>query len=179
MARKLWGLVDIQAAFTLFDYEAGGALSNAIHQIKYGGRADLAEEFGEMIGDAFSSFFTDIGIDLLIPVPLSKDRLRQRGYNQSEWLAKGISNVTGIAVNATVLERIAFKESQTKLNAIERQNNVDNAFRLVEGTSIVDKHVLLIDDVMTTGATLKACAMLLEQIEGVRISIATLGVTRT
>ncbi len=178
MARRIWGLVDIEAAFTLFEYERGCAFANAVHKIKYKGRKDLAEDMGEMMGEVFRDDLAEFGIDMMIPVPLTKERMREREYNQSEWIARGISNITGIPVCTNVLQRAVFNGSQTHLNVKERQQNVENAFQLVEGTPIVNKHVLLIDDVMTTGSTLKACALQLKQVEGVKVSIGTLGITK-
>ncbi len=178
-----WGLVDIYGAFTLFDYEAGGILSRVVHDIKYHGRSDLAEQMGVMLGKALSPHLavqplTTHPIDVIVPVPLTKERFRERGYNQSEHIARGISTVLGIPVCTTALERVTFQGSQTQLNAMERRDNVEHAFRLTDGSAVADKHVLLVDDVMTTGATLKACALLLDSVEGTKVSIITLAVTK-
>ena len=118
-------------------------------------------------------FFEDI--DALVPVPLTSDRLRERGYNQSHHIALGIGTVTGIPVYPNILERTQFQVSQTHQNLYERRENVRNAFRLADDRSLSGRHVLLVDDVITTGSTLLACATELLKTPGVRVSIATLG----
>ncbi len=180
MARMFWGLFDLQQAVALFYYEVGGSMAQVIHQIKYFGRDDLAQELGALFARrlmATSAFFD--GIDIIVPVPLSKERQRERGYNQSELIARGISEVSGLPLCLTALKRQSFKGSQTHLNAIERRENVERAFSLADVTSIEGKHVLLVDDVMTTGATLRACSLQLSMAKEVTISIATLGFTRS
>lgn len=178
MARMFWGLVDLERAAALFFYEANSEPAMLIHAMKYHGQRDLAENLGEMLARELQTddFFN--GIDAIVPVPLSADRQRHRGYNQSECLAKGISNVVGIPVMKGVLARKMFKGSQTHLNPIERRRNVEQAFRLVDGTKVEGKHVLLVDDVMTTGSTLLACATALSAVPGIKISVATLGFTK-
>ncbi len=178
MARMFWGIVDIERAAAFCYYETGSELAMLIHSIKYYGKEELAEDMGAMFARELSiaHFFEDI--DVIVPVPLSEDRRKQRGYNQSECIATGMARISRLPVCNTVLERINFKGSQTKLNAQQRKENVEEAFRLLDSTGIMGKHVLLVDDVMTTGATLCACGKLLTGVEGVKVSIATLGFTR-
>ena len=178
MARMFWGLVEVERAAALFFYEANSEPAMLIHAIKYHGQRDLAENLGEMLARELEKddFFS--GIDVIVPVPLSADRQRTRGYNQSECLGKGISNIMHIPVAKNVLARKMFKGSQTRLNPVERRRNVEQAFWLVDGAAVEGKHVLLVDDVMTTGSTLLACATALSAVPGVRISMATLGFTK-
>ncbi len=186
MARMFWGLFQLEKAAAYFYYEPGGIAAQLIHHIKYFGRKDLAVSLGEL----FAKRLTDIrfdeprcnffdGIDVIVPVPLAKERQQQRGYNQSELIARGIAQVTGIPLCLTAMGRRSFEGSQTRLNAVERRENVEHAFRLMDAGEITGKHILLVDDVMTTGATLKACSEQLNTAEGVTISIATLGYTKT
>jgi ComF family protein len=119
-----------------------------------------------------SDFFH--GINGIIPVPLHPERLRQRGYNQSEWLAKGISEVTGIPVLNNVVERIQFAKSQTHKSQLDRWESMHGQFRCVDKKMLFGKHILLVDDVMTTGATLVAVADSMKEIEGLRFSVLTL-----
>ncbi|MDE6648169.1 MAG: ComF family protein, partial [Prevotella sp.] len=118
-------------------------------------------------------------VDALLPVPLARKRLHQRGYNQSERLASGISEVTGLPVITKALRRKRFVQSQTQLNRQERQENVSDIFQLTDPTPLKGKHVLLIDDICTTGATLTACAEAIKHIEGIRISVLTYGFTKS
>ena len=113
-----------------------------------------------------------------MPVPLSSKRLRQRGYNQSEMLAIGVSDITHLPIVTKALRRKEFHQSQTKLNRWQRQENVADTFQLVDDSHLKGRHVLLIDDVCTTGATLIACANALKDVEGIRISSLTLGFTK-
>ena len=112
---------------------------------------------------------------MLIPVPLSADRQRERGYNQSEIIAKGMAEICGKPVLTNVLERREYRGSQTQKGRWERNENVENAFFLLNGNKIKNSHILLVDDVVTTGATICACAKQLEQVAGVKISVATIG----
>ena len=122
-------------------------------------------------------YFDDI--DVLLPVPLSRKRLRQRGYNQSEMLAIGVSDITPLPIVTNALRRKHFVKSQTRLSRHERQENVEDMFELRDGSRLQGKHVLLIDDICTTGATLIACIDALKNIPGIRLSVLTLGFTKT
>ena len=115
-------------------------------------------------------------VDLLLPVPLHPKRMRQRGYNQSEWIARGIQSVTGIAVDTSSLSRIKKTESQTRKQIFERSENVEDIFRLDNADALKNKHVLLLDDVITTGSTMRACAEAMKAIYGIRISILGIAV---
>ena len=115
-------------------------------------------------------------VDLLLPVPLHPERMRKRGYNQSEWIARGIQSATGIAIDTTSLSRIQKTESQTRKQLFERPENVEDIFRLDNADALKNKHVLLLDDVITTGSTLSACAATLKAIPGIRISLFSIAV---
>jgi ComF family protein len=118
------------------------------------------------------------GIDILLPIPLSKKRYWQRGYNQSEMLARGMSEVTGLPVITKAVRRTNFRQSQTSLTRKERQENVEGTFVLRHPELLENKHVLLIDDICTTGATLLACSEAIRSVKGIHISILTLGLTK-
>ena len=116
---------------------------------------------------------------IFMPMPISWRRQWQRGYNQSVEIARGISKVTGLPIVNKVVRRQHFRQSQTNLNAMERKQNVEGAFLLTHGERIAHRHVLLVDDIVTTGATVTACAQELAKVPGVKISILTLGITKT
>ena len=179
MARLFWGVLPVERAAALFYYEPRSEAGQIIYDMKYHGQAQLAEAMGHMTARLFAAhgFFEDI--DALVPVPLTWKRRWHRGYNQSEQIAEGISRHTRLPVYKNVVKRISFTESQTRKNAWERQENVEDAFRLANGERIKGKHLLVVDDVVTTGATIKACAKELCKAGDVRISILSLGFTKS
>ena len=175
MERLFWGLVPLERASSLFLYTKGGAVAQLLYAMKYHGRRLLCCQMGELIVSEIgvSGFFD--GIDFLIPVPLHKSRLRKRGYNQCDWLARGISSKTHIPICTTALRRERNNQTQTHFSSYERWENTISLFRLTpEAARLEGKHVLLIDDVLTTGATLVACATVLSKVKGLRISVLTL-----
>ncbi|HYQ59030.1 MAG TPA: phosphoribosyltransferase family protein, partial [Draconibacterium sp.] len=110
----------------------------------------------------------------LIPVPLHRRKEKKRGFNQSEWIARGIAEVLKKPVDNETLYRRVFTSTQTKRNRFERWQNVENVFGLNNSKILENKHILLVDDVVTTGATLEACALHLLKLPGTKVSIATL-----
>lgn len=177
MARLFWGLAPIERASALFYYEPHSEMAQIIYSMKYDNLPDIGEDMGRLMAREMqlARFFD--GIDMLMPVPLSRKRQRQRGYNQSERLARGISDITRLPVVVNVLCRKHFRQSQTSLSRQDRQQNVSNMFYLRHDKQLEGKHVLLIDDICTTGATLTACANVLKTIPKIRISILTCGFT--
>ena len=121
-----------------------------------------------------SDFFH--GVDVIIPIPLHKKKQQIRGYNQSEWISRGITAVTGIPVDTEAIIRRKNTETQTQKSALERWENVEGIFELHHAESLIGKHVLIVDDVLTTGATTVACASRIMEVEGIRISVLTLAV---
>ena len=178
MAQLFWGLAPIEKAAALFYYHPHSETARLVYRLKYNNRPDIGEDMGRVMANELQAtdFFSDI--DVLLPVPLASKRLRQRGYNQSEQLAIGISDITHLPIVSKALRRKHFQQSQTTLNRWQRQENVTDTFQLKEEHLLQGKHVLLIDDICTTGATLIACANVLKTIEGIRISVLTLGFTK-
>ena len=178
MAQLFWGLAPIEKAAALFYYHPHSETAQLVYRLKYNNRPDIGEDMGRVMANELQTtdFFSDI--DILLPVPLASKRLRQRGYNQSEQLAIGISDITHLPIVTKALRRKHFQQSQTTLNRWQRQENVTDTFQLKEEHLLQGKHVLLIDDICTTGATLIACANVLKTIEGIRISVLTLGFTK-
>ena len=178
MNRLFWGLAEVERATAYFHYEPHSELARLIYALKYRQRPDIGEDMGRLMAHELmtSGFFE--GIDVLLPVPLSRKRLRQRGYNQSEMLARGISEVTHLPVVTNALRREYFRQSQTALGRRERQENVEGVFVQKRAARLVGQHVLLVDDVCTTGATLLACIKALRDVDNIRISVVTLGLTK-
>ena len=129
-----------------------------IHHFKYNHRTYLAKKIATFMAEKMKSLTNVVDIDLLIPVPLHKKRLKNRGYNQSHLLCQSISSYTSIPLDVSSLIRIKNTKSQTKLNMEQRMENVAGAFQVTNRTKIVGKKILLVDDVITTGSTINACA---------------------
>ena len=179
MAQLFWHLTPVERAAALLYYEPHSELARIIYDLKYHERPDIGEDMGRLMANEMqlAHYFDDI--DVLLPVPLSRKRLRQRGYNQSEQLAIGISDIIHLPIVNKALRRKHFVKSQTRLSRHERQENVEDMFELRDSSQLEGKHVLLIDDICTTGATLIACIDALRNIPGIRLSVLTLGFTKT
>ena len=178
MAKMFWGQIPIERATALIYYEPHAETANILYELKYKNHPEIGEVMGRLMARELqmSDFFE--GIDGIIPVPLAKKRERQRGYNQSHELAKGISEITGLPIYNKVVKRTAFEGSQTSLGRWERNENVEQVFELKDAATIQGKHLLIVDDVVTTGATIIACAKELCKAEGVRISVLSLGLAK-
>ena len=177
MTRLFWKIIPIERAAALFFYEAQSQSSNVIYKLKYGHRPDIAEDMGRIAAAEFArdGFFD--GIDAIVPVPLAKNRRRERGYNQSVEIAKGMSAVAGIPVLTEVANRDTFVKSQTTMDRWQRQANVASVFHLRDGSLIAGKHVLIVDDIVTSGATIASLAAELMYAGNVKFSVASLGFT--
>jgi ComF family protein len=166
-------------ATTFAYFTADGLLQHLLHRLKYSGK----QEIGYYLGKCFGQRLLDAGrvtdVDIIIPVPLHKAKHAQRGYNQSLLIAQGMSEVMGIPAADDVLVRVKNTNSQTKKTRTERVNNMSDAFEVKNKGALTGKHVLLCDDVLTTGATLEACALALLKEESLKISIATIGIAVT
>lgn len=158
MTRSLFGQVMVERANAMFRFLPHGSLAQSVYDLKYHLRPDIGVSLGRRaVAEMGPKGFFD-GIDAIVPVPLTPARQRWRGYNQAEMFARGISQLTGITVMNRVVRRAFFNKSQTQLNHNERLKNVENAFQLVNDAPIRGKHVLIVDDIFTTGATAIACA---------------------
>jgi ComF family protein len=178
MAKLFWGQIPVERAAALFHYESHAETANIIYQLKYKDHPEIGPLMGRMMAAELQKEEFFDGIDVIVPVPLTRERLRQRGYNQSEEIAKGVSEITGLPINKDVVKRTVFQGSQTRRSRWERQENVEYAFKLTHGEPIAGKHLLIVDDVVTTGATIIACAKELVKAGNVKISILSLGLTR-
>ena len=173
LAHLFYGKVRLKAVTACFFFSKDGKVQRLIHELKYKGNKDAGVFLGQEIGRTIKEAELYQGIDYLIPVPLHPKRERERGYNQSLMIAQGISEVTGIAVGGDFLFRSVHTATQTHKNKDERWENVKDIFALRHPERLEGKYVLLVDDVLTTGATLEACALKLSAIADITISCAT------
>jgi ComF family protein len=166
----------VEYATSYFRYQAGSRFQSIIHDLKYRDRKEIGREFGRLLGQelAGSGFCT---ADMILPVPLNRRKQLKRGYNQCDPICVGMSDRLDIPFYSNLLDRPRGSGSQTDKSRIGRWKNVSGDFRVRFPGKIRGKHVLLADDVITTGSTLEACANAILEIEGTRISIATLAVT--
>lgn len=178
MAKRFWGRFNIERAAALFFYESHNSPSRLIHDIKYHGKEELGVWLGRITAEEFASDGFFDGIDLIVPVPITWRRRWKRGYNQSHAIARGVSEETGIPVNAKALRRTRFSGSQTLLSASERMGNVADSFCLRQVKGIEGKHILLVDDIVTTGATASECGKLLETAGAEKVSVMSIGCTK-
>jgi ComF family protein len=169
-----WGRVKIVTGASLYYYNKGGKVQTAIQKLKYKNKREVGRSFGTNMGIKLrrSPLYQDI--DLIIPVPLHFKKEKKRGYNQSDLFAEGISTGMKIPWSRKHLKRKKNTDTQTNKNRNERIENVLSAFTVDNHRNLIGKHILLVDDVLTTGATLEACAQELIKIEGLRVSCATI-----
>lgn len=171
--QRFYGRVPLKEAHAFLFFKAKGITQALLHHIKYKGNKSLAIELGKLFGENCKEVEFYKTVDILVPVPLHKSKQRLRGYNQSEQIAIGISEALDIPVDATSVTRLIKTATQTKKNRSERWKNVDQIFG-VENQSIEGKHVLIIDDVVTTGATLESCAQRILDAGAKSVSIGCL-----
>lgn len=178
MARLFWGLFPAKRVAALFFYQQQSPPYRMIHELKYHHAPEIGPYLGRLMVSQMAPHGFFEGIDAIIPMPITWLRRLKRGYNQSEQIAKGIQETTGIPIYNNVVKRVRFKGSQTKLDHRQRHENVKDAFRLTKAEKIKGKHILLIDDVITTGATVTACAEELAKAGNMRISVLSVGLTK-
>lgn len=175
--RRLMGRIPIEAATTLLLFRKGNVTQNIIHQIKYHGNIHLAKEFGMMLGNELTRCGRFNDIDIIVPVPLHWWRKHKRGYNQSELICHSLSQKLDCPVVTNNLYRKHYTKSQTRKDRQQRRTNMNNAFSVRHPERFESKHILLIDDVITTGSTMEACYHAIETIPNIRVSIASLALT--
>lgn len=175
LAKRFWGKIPIEKAVSYIFYHAHTDTAQLVYAFKYNKEPYTATTLGEMMAKEIGrSFFDDI--DCIIPVPLNKKKLRQRGYNQSERLAQGIRHIFDIPIVDNSVIRTANTITQTQLDITERQENANGIFKLTaKAEKLQNSHCLIIDDIITTGATITSCATEILKISGTRVSILSFG----
>ncbi len=169
-----WGRIKIERAASFLFFNKGGLTQKLLHALKYKKRREAGLFLGEMYGQKLKETVPFCDADMIIPVPLHPRKKRKRGYNQSEVIAKGISKVLKIPVCNDILLRKRNSSTQTRKNRFQRWKNVETIFSAKEQGFLQDKHILLVDDVVTTGATLEACIRSINTNPGAKVSILTI-----
>lgn len=161
------GFVD--GFFPAFLFENNKPIRDVLHAIKYLGKFRLANQLGKFSAPILSQYTELTGSDLIIPIPLHKSKQFERGYNQSAYIAKGLSCQLQIPVQARAVKRIKATQTQTRLNLSERRANMNDAFKIRNPSVITGKSILLVDDVITTGATVSECAKVLREAGAAKV----------
>jgi len=174
VARQFWGKVNLEAAYALYYFVKGGKVQNLMHHFKYKGMQQIGVILGNIAGAQLLKNDVFKTVKIIIPVPLHKTRLKQRGYNQSACFANGLAEKLNATVDGISLIRAKATETQTHKSRFSRFENMQEVFAVIGPEKLKNKHVLLVDDVVTTGSTLEACAVQLLKIEGLKLSIATI-----
>jgi ComF family protein len=175
--KTFWGRCELErvAVFSIYNKDSG--IRKLIHNMKYRGIKEIGSELGRIYGnDLVESDFLD-GIELIVPVPLHPSKERIRGFNQSAEIAEGLSASTGIPAANDILTRSSFSHTQTKRKREDRWSNVEGIFGVTDYERIEGKHLLLVDDVITTGATIESCATELLKGKNVKVSVVALAAT--
>lgn len=168
-----WGRFPVEKATALLYFKKGSAYRKLIHKLKYNGNPEIGIYLGKLLAENLTEWATDI--DYIVPVPLHPKKKKIRGYNQSEMLANGLSEILKIPVDTHALIRSLFTQTQTRKARYERWENVKSVFEIADDKVFQDKHILLVDDIITTGATLEGSAQALLGIKNIKISIAAIG----
>ena len=174
-AEKLfWGRVPVTAAMCAFYFTKVSIMQNLIHEFKYKGNKEIGKFLGNMIGRSIEGSNRFKEISVIVPLPLFIEKEKRRGYNQAKILCDGISEILDLDVWTNHVIRIVDTETQTKKKRIQRWKNVEKTFRVLHPEALEGRHVLLVDDVITTGSTLEACASEILKVKNTKVSIAAL-----
>lgn len=173
LEKKFWGRLALSSATSEFYFSKRTITQNIVHEIKYNGNKNAGRYFGNLIGKSLLNS-NRFNIDVIIPLPLFEKKEKMRGYNQSEILCNGIAEIINKPVIKNNVTRKVFTETQTKKHRTERWKNVENTFHVIDPQVLEGKHILLVDDVVTTGATLEACGTEILKIKNILLSAATL-----
>jgi ComF family protein len=175
--KRLIPVIPVQSAASLLYFDKNGVVKELIHQLKYENRPEIGKLMAKWTGNYLDRESFQNRIDYIVPVPLHPKKQRKRGYNQLTQFGKNLGNYFGVPYVENILLRIENTDSQTKKSAEERRKNVSKAFKIRSPGDYQGKHFLIIDDVMTTGATIEACAeTILAAIPDAKVSVYTMAV---
>lgn len=176
--KVLYGRVQLENATSLLRFEKRGIVQELLHKLKYKGYQDIGQFLGEWLGSELSLSKDYEDVDLVVSVPLDKRKLRKRGYNQVDRFSKAIATRLNVPQVDSVLQKISSTNTQVFKKRSSRWSNNDEVFKLKDSKSISGKHILLCDDIITTGATIESCVNELLKASDVKISVATMAIAQ-
>jgi len=174
----LGGRVPVENSLCLYLFEKSGKVQRLVHSIKYHKHKELAVLLGELLGEEFKNSGNTPDFDVMLPIPLHPKKLRERGFNQSEEFARGLSKTLDVPIDQESLYRARPSSTQTRKKKFQRWENVEGIFELSTKNNLENKHILLVDDVVTTGATIDSAWQCLKNIQGLRVSLACMAFTK-
>ncbi|NHN27341.1 ComF family protein [Flavobacterium jejuense] len=177
--KKFYGIVDLEFAFSMLYFHKEGIVQKLIHQLKYKGKQEIGSYLAIIYALSLKGLKEKYNIDEIIPVPLHPKRLKERSYNQVDTFCLTLSRELSIPYNKTLLIKNEYSKTQTKKNKAERQVLNNSLFDIKDYSSAEGKHFLLIDDVITTGATIESCAKTLLKIPNAKVSVITIAYTQS
>lgn len=174
LLRRFWGKVPVRHALAYLRFSSHGRVQRLLHRLKYDDQPEIGITLGRWFGNELAQTGYQAEFDALVPVPMHPAKERRRGYNQAACFAEGLADSLSLPVLKTALQKLDDTASQTRKSRLERWENVGEGFNVPEPAAIASKRLLLVDDVLTTGATLEACATVLLAADAGSVSIATI-----
>ncbi len=175
--KMLYGRIKIEEATALLHFSKKGIVQQLMHNLKYRNHEIVGQVLGEWLGEELKHAETYTTIDVVIPVPLHKAKQKERGYNQVDKFGKALAKALNADYNSSTLIKTTATKTQVFKDRLKRSSNIEANFTISESDTLRDKHVLLVDDIITTGATIEACANALFTIDGLKLSVATMAIT--
>lgn len=177
--KKFYGKIDIEYASALLYFNKKGIVQELIHNLKYKGHEEIGTVLGNWYAEDLKELKLENSFDIVIPVPLHPRKLKERGYNQVTTFGKTLANSLNLTYDDTILFRKKYSKTQSKKNLLGRSENIENIFDIHSIEENQNKHFLIVDDVLTTGATLEACSRALQKIPGAKISIVCMAIANS
>ncbi|QNK76611.1 ComF family protein [Winogradskyella sp. PAMC22761] len=174
--KTVYGRVKLENATALLHFTKKGIVQQILHNLKYRGHESIGEFFGKWLGAELATIDAYKNIDVVVPVPLYRSKLRKRGYNQVAKFSQELAKALNAEYNDTVLIKIKSTKTQVFKARTTRWKDDGALFNISENKSLAGKHILLVDDIITTGATVEACAAVLLKIHNIKLSLATLAI---
>jgi len=173
----LFGRVKLEHATALLHFSKKGIVQQLMHNLKYKGHEEVGLFLGKWLGEELKEIKAYRSVDVVIPVPLHRSRFRKRGYNQVTKFGQEIAKALNVEFNDKILRKNVRTKTQVFKDRLLRTTSSSATFSIVENQTLIGKHILLVDDIITTGATIESCASVLLTIDKVKISVATMAIT--